>query len=723
MTCNTRFPFLIEGVDQEMLFKFHLSLYDRARTDRDPFWNNLTMERWQAECPRLRGVFRDMFGPFPERCRLDPRVTRSFQREGYRVENVIYQSLPGMWVTANLYLPENRTGRVPGILLACGHSANGKAYASYQLMAIDLARRGMAVLCFDPVSQGERCQLWDHVRQRMLAPFEHNVLDRPAVLTGGSVAGQFVWDAMRSIDYLIARDEVDPARIGMTGNSGGGTQTTWTVSVDERIAAAAPMCFVTSVRERLLSREPADAEQNPIDMLKHGLEYADFLSMLAPKPLLVCAAKEDFFPIKGARDTVALLRRVWSLTGDDEKVRIFEGPGGHGLSDEIRRAACDWFCRWFGLPIPAADQPANPEDDQQLWATRSGQLVTDESSMSCFTISARRIGQRGRRGGILQHRLRKILGLADTKIDDPPTIEKCGEIESENGRLSGMRVFSEPGITIPCALFKPIGSMQGALVLYSQEDGFEGQSGPGGMIDKLVMAGHCVLAFDPRGVGLTRGDSFGWWATSTRPHLEALRDSGAMPFNMLGYNDPAHEGPYCTEFEHAMTAQMLGRPLLGQRVFDTLRVIAAAGLMPETAGRPLILAGTGTGALWSLYAAALTQTRPAALILHAPLASYRLLVEEPRATWHPNIIARGLLLGADCPDILRALAPTPVLLIDPSNAFRTPVSDADAGRLLGRPFPKGLQLCRTGNAIHPAEIILAFLNKRQGSFNIEPFQI
>jgi cephalosporin-C deacetylase-like acetyl esterase len=705
-----RFPSLIEGVEREMLFKFHLSLYEHARSNRDSFWNNLTPKRWQAERARLRRVFRGMFGPFPERCRLEPRVTRSFRRDGYRVENVMYLSLPGMPITANLYVPENRSGRVPGIVLACGHAGNGKAYPSYQLAAIDMARRGMVALCFDPVSQGERYQLWDHVRQRMLAPFEHNVLDRPAVLAGGSVAGQFVWDAIRSIDYLVAREEVDPARIGMAGNSGGGTQTTWTASVDERIAVAVPMCFVTSVRERLLSREPADAEQNPIDMLKHGLEYADFLAMLAPKPLLVGAAKEDFFPIQGAYDTVSLLKRLWALTGDEEKVQVGEVPGKHALGDQMRRNLCDWFCRWFGVPIPDTDKSAEPEPDERLWVTRSGQLATDGSAESCFAVAASTIARHGRIK-FEQAKLRKILGMPATRKQDSAPLEKGGSVALEYGASTCLRLCSERGITVPCAFLEPKASGSSALVLYCHEDGFEGQSGPGGMIERLVLAGHAVFAFDPRGVGLTRGDSFGWWANSTRPHLEAMRNSGALPYNALGYNDPSYEGPYCTEFEHAMTAQMLGRPLLGQRAFDALRVIEAIGSMPEAAGRPLILAGTGSGALWCLYAAALTSVRLTALILHAPLASYRLLVEEPRALWNPSIVARGLLPGADCPDVLRTLSPLPVLLIDPANAFRAPISEADAGRLLGKPSPKGLQLCRTEHAIHPAEIVLNFLKK------------
>jgi hypothetical protein len=131
--------------------------------------------------------------------------------------------------------------------------------------------------------------------------------------------------------------------------------------------------------------------------------------------------------------------------------------------------------------------------------------------------------------------------------------------------------------------------------------------------------------------------------------------------------------------------------------------------LPETVGRPVVLAGSGVAAMWTLYAAVFAAKPLAALVLHAPLASYRLLLEEPRSTWHPNIIARGLLPGADCPDLLRKLAPLPVLLLDPANAFRTPLSEVETARLLGKPYPPGLRPDWTRNARHPAEMMAEFL--------------
>lgn len=288
---------LPDDFDREMLFNFHLKLYEDACKSRSALWENITQEKWRREKSRLSNLFLKMFGPFPEKCDLNAKTTKSFKRDGYRVENVMYDSIPGMPVTANYYIPEGMNGKIPGIILACGHAQSGKAYARYQMAAIDLVRSGMAVLCFDPVSQGERVQLWNHIRHRMLAPFEHNVLDMAGMLVGRSIAGQFAWDCIRSVDYLESRPEVDAKRIGMTGCSGGGTQTTWAIAVDQRIAAAVPICFVTSIRDRLVSREPADAEQDTPDhkwnqqILAPGIllkgDCPDILRAMSPDPVMI----------------------------------------------------------------------------------------------------------------------------------------------------------------------------------------------------------------------------------------------------------------------------------------------------------------------------------------------------------------------------------------------------------------------------------------------------
>ena len=702
-------PWLLEGHSREMLFEFHLALFDRALEVRRVFWDDVSLESWEAERARLAALFAGIFGPFPEKCDLAARTTKSFEREGYRVENVMFDSLPGLPITANLYLPAGLQDPAPGICLACGHSAIAKAYERYQMAAIDLARRGMVVLCFDPFGQGERFQLWDSVRHQPLVYGEHDILDRAAVLAGTSSPGEYTWDAVRAVDYLVSREEVDPARIGMTGCSGGGTQTTFAATVDERIAAAVPICFVTSVRERLLSREPGDSEQYPYDVLAHGLEYADYLAMLAPKPLLIAAAVEDYFPLKGARDTTAALKRIWALTGDEDKAELFEGPGKHGLSDEIRRATGDWFCRWFDLPIPEQDPEVVPEEEETLWATRSGQVAVEGGYRDWYHMTADTVPamEALRARDVSPDELAEVLALPNSaeEADGFDRLEASGDSD-----ITCLRLESEQGITVPAVLFEPTSTSADRLVVYCHEDGFHAEAGPAGIIEKLRAAGHRVLAFDPRGVGLTRGDAHGWWANSTKSPFEWLHKDGSFHAEViLGFNDPSYEGPMATECEHAWTARQLGRPLLGQRAMDVLRVLNEAESFGESGGR-VVLMGSGIGALWALYASPFAPQSVAGLILHAPLASYRPLLEEPRATWHQQVLVRNLPAVGDCPAVIAHWAPKPALVIDPHGPFRTPISPWEARRIYGEPPPANLSL-RWSEGTQPAQLAVDFMRE------------
>ena len=702
-------PWLLEGHSREMLFEFQLALFDRALEGRRAFWDHLSLDAWQSERARLADLFAGIFGPFPEKCDLAARTTKTFVREGYRVESVMFDSLPGLPITANLYLPDELQDPVPGVCLACGHSVIAKAADRYQMAAIDMARRGMVVLCFDPFGQGERFQLWDSVRGQPLVYGEHDILDRAAVLAGTSSSGEYTWDAVRAVDYLVSREEVDATRIGMTGCSGGGTQTTFAATVDERIAAAVPICFITSVRERLLSREPGDSEQYPYDVLAHGLEYADYLAMLAPKPLLIGAAVEDFFPIKGARDTTAALKQIWALTGDADKVELFEGPGKHGLSDEIRRATSDWFCRWFDLPIPAQDPEPVPEPEETLWATRSGQVAVDGGFRDWYRMTADTVpaidALRARE--VDPGELGRVLVLPDG-ADAPSGFERLEE--NDDADFMCLRLQTEPGITVPAVLFEPTSESTERLIVYCHEDGFHAEAGPAGIIERLRAAGHRVLAFDPRGVGLTRGDSHGWWANSTKSHFEWLYKDGSFHAEViLGFKDPSYEGPMATECEHAWTARQLGRPLLGQRVHDVLGVLDQLEEIVGS-GTGVILMGSGVGALWALYASPFAPASVAGLILHAPLASFRTLLEEPRATWHQQILVRGLPAVGDCPAALQHWAPNPALVIDPHGPFRTPISPWEARRIFGDP-PSGHLALKWSEGTQPAQLAVDFLSE------------
>src|SRR5262249_54117118 len=248
----------------------------------------------------LRAFFLRSLGDLPDRTPLSAHVAGTLRREGYRMEKVVFERRPGHHVTANFYVPDGKPPS-PGVLLPCGHSDNGKAYEQYQRMAILLARNGMSVLCYDPVGQGERYQRLDEQGKPVIrGTTEHTMAGIGALLVGRQAANYAVWDGLRALDYLAGRPEVDPRRLGCTGNSGGGTQTAYLMALDDRIAVAAPSCYITSLERLFATIGPQDAEQNIAGQVAAGMEHADYLTMRAPKPTLMTVGTRDFFDIQGS---------------------------------------------------------------------------------------------------------------------------------------------------------------------------------------------------------------------------------------------------------------------------------------------------------------------------------------------------------------------------------------------------------------------------------------
>ncbi|HIQ20223.1 MAG TPA: hypothetical protein EYH34_03140, partial [Planctomycetes bacterium] len=169
---------------------------------------------------RIREFFLESLGGFPQRTPLNARVVGKQKREGYRIEKILMESQPGHFVTAVLYLPEAEPP-YPGVLFPCGHSGNGKAAEAYQRGCILLALNGLAALCYDPIDQGERFQLLDEDGKPVIGgTTAHSVLGVGSALLGRNTATFRIWDGMRALDYLTSRPEIDPMRIGCTGNSG-----------------------------------------------------------------------------------------------------------------------------------------------------------------------------------------------------------------------------------------------------------------------------------------------------------------------------------------------------------------------------------------------------------------------------------------------------------------------------------------------------------------------
>ena len=328
------------------------------------------------------------FGPFPEKTPLNAKTTGTLVRDAYTIEKVIFESRPNFLVTANLYLPKGAKGPRPGVVGSCGHSHNGKAEPAYQSFCQGLARMGYVVLIFDPIGQGERLQ-YEHLdkpHRPGVGVGEHLLAGNQQFLVGEFFGSWRAWDGIRALDYLLSRPEVDPKHVGITGNSGGGTMTTWLCGVDPRWTMAAPGCFVTTFRRNLENELPADTEQCPPHALALGLDHADFLASMAPKPVIILAKEKDFFDVRGAEEAYRRLKHIYGLLGAEENVKLHVGPTGHGYTIENREAMYRWFNQATGISDVKAEPKLTIEKDEDLWAAPKGQ-VSELKSKTVFSFT------------------------------------------------------------------------------------------------------------------------------------------------------------------------------------------------------------------------------------------------------------------------------------------------------------------------------------------------
>src|SRR3954469_7563862 len=329
----------------------------------------------QARQKQVRERILSLIGGLPEyRGPLNARVTKTTRRDGFIIDHVLFESLPQYYVTANVYRPKG-AGRHPAVLMSMGHWESGKAAG--QLLSSNLARKGFVVLAYDPVGQGERQQAYDPRIGRSLigGPTEQHFSNgAAAILMGQSVARYFIHDGMRAIDYLVSRSEVDPDRIGATGCSGGGTQTTYISALDPRVKVAAVACYMNSF-QTLFAGSLGDSEQSVPGFLAAGLDQTDYVELFAPKPWLITSTEGDFFTPTGAKQVFDEAQGWYRLFDASDRVKWVVGPGGHGTPLVVREAIYDWMIRWLAHGSGSArEESVTLLPDHQLWVTPSGQV-------------------------------------------------------------------------------------------------------------------------------------------------------------------------------------------------------------------------------------------------------------------------------------------------------------------------------------------------------------
>lgn len=338
-----------------------------------------TREDLDAYAAAMRESFVSRLGgiPYDSTLPLQAEITGVLEEPGLRIENIVFQSRPKVYVTANLYLPEARKTPCGAVLLQMGHAENGRFYDVYQKVARSIASAGVIVFAMDPMGQGERLSYFEDGRPAVAGnTTEHQYTGDRCVLLGDSLARYFISDAMRAVDYLLTRPEVDGSRIGATGCSGGGTATAHLMVCDPRIAAAAPAAFLTNRREYLYSGNPQDSEQIWLGATADGFDHYEVLACFAPKPTLVLSCDSDFFCVEGTEDLMAVCSRFWALFGKQEALQRVSDDTVHGYSMPLAAGATAFFARVLNGEERKADpQAIRSMDEKLLWATPKGQVV------------------------------------------------------------------------------------------------------------------------------------------------------------------------------------------------------------------------------------------------------------------------------------------------------------------------------------------------------------
>ncbi len=500
---------------------------------------------------RLRAAFMENLGGLPERTPLNARIVGEGEGEGFRYQKIIYESRPQFFVTAVLFLPTSDPP-YPGVLVPCGHSATGKAEEAYQRVCILLARHGMAALCYDPIGQGERHQVLDaHGKPVITGVQEHTLLGQSCILLGTSAATVRIWDGIRGIDYLCSRNDIRADRIGCTGNSGGGTLTSYIGALDDRVECSAPSCYITSIPELLSANGPQDAEQNIHAALRFGMGHADYLILRAPKPTLVCAATHDFFPIAGTWDSFRQAKRIYTRLGAAERLDLVETDAEHGFTRRLREGAVQWMQRWLlGRDADVVEPEFDVLTPEQMQCTPAGEVLLLDGARSVVDLNKAHAAElsetRRARWSAMDDdervaRIRETASIRALEAIPELSATMVKSFTRDGMRVNAWKLKYWDNLVLPVLEVLPDRDATGT-VLFLHDEGKQVGMDPGGQIESWVKAGRRVWAIDLSGIG------------ETKPHMRY----------------PGWEPRFGAAWQHYFLAYLLDRSLVGLRAEDVL---------------------------------------------------------------------------------------------------------------------------------------------------------
>jgi pimeloyl-ACP methyl ester carboxylesterase len=609
----------------------------REDDDRQKAWDAIHDQRELLKTQdELRQKVLEMIGGLPAvKTDLHPRVTGKIQMDGFSVEKLIFQSLPGVYVTALVYVPDDRSKKHPAVLVPAGHAPDGKFH--YQSLSQRLAGRGYVVISWDPVGQGERSQFWDATAGKSrynLVCGEHAVMGNLAYLAGANLARWEIWDGIRAVDYLLTRPEVDGERISITGTSGGGFQATLIAALDERIKVAVPSCYISALPMRISNRIFADPDSDPeqdlFGMISNGVDHPGLLLLMYPRPVLVAAAVLDFFPIEGTRKTVREVRRLYERFDRGDRIALVEGYHAHQFSSENQEAALDFLDHFNQMPVRHGLPPAKELTDKALQCTRTGQVMLDYSDARSLMAVIREYYDehktRPRQTVAKEYYGDKYSGVKDWHVSEhagvPPgqgqiTWEAMGSSKSEGVSIDRYMLRHSKLLEMPLLYIHKSAADKRTFLLWFRESG-KATAEDWPEIKKYVDAGYDIVSFDFRGLGETRMPY-----TAVSPDDSAL---GALDFDHAYVN--AISGVLAN---HVYNSLLIGRPYFLQMIEDSE---IASRFAREKLGAKAV-AITAPGDAYTL-ASAIAETLPGIELLprtDPKVLKWSEIVEQKREIW------------------------------------------------------------------------------------------
>lgn len=616
----------------------------------------------------VRRKLRRVFAPWPKKTPLNARVTARRELTHYAIESVVFESRPNYPVTANLYIPKG-DGPFPVVLGACGHSNDGKAEPVYQKFAAALACQGFMSMVYDPVSQGERHQ-YEHLKRKD-APYgpvyEHQYAGHQLQLTGDFLGTWRTWDGIRSLDYLLARPEADKTHVGITGNSGGGTLTTFLTAFDDRFTMAAPSCFVTTTMRNLTNHNAQDSEQCPPGMLAAGLDVADFFIAYAPRPTILLGQQHDFFDCRGLREIHDELRHVFSLLGAADNAELFIGPDAHGFTRPNREAMVKFFCKAANIKPPAREPRLTTFKPEQIAAAPGATVANVKGNRFIHELNAERADElavsrpRVTKASLLRD-IEKVLELRErTTLPNYRILRPVGDhtlkpyeslwpygIETEPGVMAILQLWDKKGARKRNLPHAELPCVSSPTLYVPDRSSFED------LTAGRVPGNHkTVFAVDPRGMGQS------------------------IPFNSMDSDPDSFAG---SQYMAASFGLMLNRQYLGMRVHD---VLSTLDVMQSVGNKSVHLVGRGEGALIATFAGLLHPSVKRVTLINT-LLSYHDLAQQPVYSWPLSALPRNVLAHFDLPDCYRALNNKKLKLVAPWGADRKPLRKPAAHKLFSK---------------------------------------